>query len=96
MLNQEQEAEKPVEEEKKDDRPMVVITGVHSYHGALTCREFIRDGGFRVKGTLRSMDHEAKITPIKEAFDDEDFDKLILKECDVEKPEDLKKVFKDA
>jgi thioester reductase-like protein len=46
----------------------VTLTGITGYIGAETCLQFLKDGGFRVRGTVRDKKNEAKITPIREAF----------------------------
>jgi nucleoside-diphosphate-sugar epimerase len=47
-----------------------VITGVNGYLGAHTCLLFLKDGGFRVRGTVRDKDNDAKVDPLKAAFGD--------------------------
>ena len=36
-----------------DQRPLVTITGVSGYVGSQTCLAFLKDGTFRVRGTVR-------------------------------------------
>ena len=52
------------------DRPIVTITGITGYLGAETCLQYLQDGGFRVRGTVRDRTSEAKVAPIREAFGD--------------------------
>ena len=51
-------------------RPVVTITGVSGYIGSQICLLFLKEGGYRVKGTVRSKNNEKKIEPIKKAFGD--------------------------
>ena len=37
-------------------KPLVVITGITGYLGMFVCRDFLKDGGFRVRGTVRNKD----------------------------------------
>ena len=52
------------------DKPIVTITGITGYLGAETCKVFLEDGGYRVRGTVRDKSNEAKVAPIREAFGD--------------------------
>eukprot|EP00121_Abeoforma_whisleri_P004445 Awhi_evm1s4020 len=47
-------------------KPLVVITGVSGYLGSHVCLQFLKDGSYRVRGTVRSTSNEAKIKPLKE------------------------------
>ena len=42
-------------------KPRVTITGVTGYLGCLVARLFLRDGGYRVRGTVRNLDNDEKI-----------------------------------
>ena len=37
------------------EKPLVTITGVTGYLGSHTCLAFLKDGSFRVRGTVRSL-----------------------------------------
>ena len=58
------------------------MTGISGFIGAETCLQFLKDGGFRVRGTVRDKRNEAKVAPIREAFG-EYFDQLELVEADL-------------
>jgi len=58
------------------------LTGISGFIGAETCLQFLKDGGFRVRGTVRDKRNEAKVAPIREAFG-EYFDQLELVEADL-------------
>ncbi len=75
-----------VENKKK---PVVLITGVSGYLGSHIALEFLKDGGFTVRGTVRDLNNEKKITPLRQAFS-ELFDQLTLVEADLE---DLHSIF---
>ena len=49
---------------------------------------FLQDGGFRVRGTVRDKNNEAKIGPIREAFG-EHFNSLEIVEADLMNEESL-------
>ena len=68
-----------VEEQQK---PLVTITGVTGYIGAHVCLLFLKDGSFRVRGTVRSKANAARVEPLKKAFG-ELFDQLELVEADL-------------
>ena len=50
------------------EKPLVTITGVSGYLGSQTALVFLKDGNYRVRGTVRSTTNEAKINPIKTGF----------------------------
>ena len=50
------------------EKPIVTLTGITGYIGSHTCLQFLQDGGFRVRGTVRDKTNEAKLAPIREAF----------------------------
>jgi len=50
------------------NKPIVTLTGITGYIGAETCLQFLRDGSFRVRGTVRDRNNEAKVAPIRESF----------------------------
>ena len=60
-----------------EGKPTVVITGISGFLGSWVCLKFLENGGFRVKGTVRSTTNEAKIAPLREAFGDK-FNDLTL------------------
>ena len=64
------------------DKPIVTITGITGYVGAVTTKMFLEDGSFRVRGTVRSKNSEAKLAPVREAFG-EHFANLELVEADL-------------
>jgi len=44
-----------------DNQELVVITGVSGFVGAWVCKVFLEHGGFKVRGTVRSLSNESKI-----------------------------------
>ena len=46
------------------DKPLVTITGVTGFLGAHTAAYFLKDGGFRVRGTVRSLSNSTKIASV--------------------------------
>ena len=49
-------------------KPIVTLTGVTGYIGSMVCKLFLEDGGYRVRGTVRDKNNQAKLAPLKEAF----------------------------
>lgn len=47
------------------EKPLVTITGISGYIGAETTLQFLRDGGFRIRGTVRDMNNQAKLEPLR-------------------------------
>ena len=66
-----------------DERPLVVITGVSGNVGSHVTLMFLQDGGYRVRGTVRNPNDEAKVAPIRQAFGDELFNKMELVQADL-------------
>ena len=64
------------------NKPIVTITGVTGYLGAHVCLLFLKDGRYRVRGTVRNTKNATKIDPIKKSFG-ELFNKLELVEADL-------------
>jgi len=79
----------------EDTPPIVLITGVTGYLGAHVADVFLNDGGFRVKGTVRSTKNPAKIEPLKKALGDK-FEQLELIEADLLDEDSLVRACKDA
>ena len=69
-------------------KPVVTITGISGYLGAQVCLAFLKDGSYRVRGTVRSTKNPKKIEPLKKAFK-QYFDKLELAEADLLDEESL-------
>lgn len=69
-------------------KPLVTITGISGYLGAHCAQVFLKDGSYRVRGTVRSTSNEAKIKPIKDAFGGL-FDQLELVEADLNNEESI-------
>lgn len=65
-----------------DEKPLVVITGVTGYLGSQTCLSFLRDGSYRVRGTVRSTSNQSKLQPLRDGFGDL-FSQLELAEADL-------------
>ena len=64
------------------DKPLVTITGISGFIGAEVCLAFLNDGGFKVRGTVRSKTNDSKIDPLKKAFK-EKFNQLEIVEADL-------------
>lgn len=65
----------------EDKRPLVTITGVSGYVGSQTCLAFLKDGTYRVRGTIRGRDSKTKIRQLKETFGEEYFSQLEIVEA---------------
>ena len=65
-----------------EGKPIVTITGISGYVGAQTCLYFLKNGSFKVRGTVRSTKNPSKIDPLRKAFG-EYFDQLELVEADL-------------
>ena len=48
-----------------EEKPIVTITGITGFLGSWTCLKYLEDGGFRVRGTVRDRNNEAKVAPIR-------------------------------
>ena len=70
--------------------PTVLITGVSGYLGSHVAHVFLKDGGYKVIGTVRDTKNAKKIEPLRKAFG-ELFEKMTLVEADLEKKETILK-----
>ena len=80
---------------EESSKPIVVITGVSGYIGSQVCHYFLKNGGFRVRGTVRDKDSEEKIAPLKVAFG-ESFKNLELRNANLNDEESLDKAIEGA
>ena len=63
-------------------KPLVTITGITGYLGSQVCLYYLKDGSFRVRGTVRSKANATKMDPIKKHFG-ELFNELEIVEADL-------------
>ena len=68
--------------EASDSRPIVTVTGITGYIGSHVGLNLLRDGSYRVRGTVRSKTNVAKIDPLRKAYG-ELFEQLELVEADL-------------
>ena len=78
-----------------ENKPIVVITGVSGYLGSRVCYDFLLDGSFTVRGTVRDKNSDNKINPLKEAFGAY-FSKLELINVDLLDSESISNAIKGA
>ena len=64
------------------EKPLVTITGLDGFVGPHTALEFIKDGNYRVRATVRKNADEGKMSAIKDAYGS-DFDKLEIVEAEL-------------
>ena len=64
------------------NKPIVTITGITGYIGSLTCLYFLKDGSYRVRGTVRNKNNAKKMDPLRKAFG-ELFNELEIVEADM-------------
>ena len=69
-------------------KPLVTITGISGYLGSHVCLQFLKSGKYRVRGTVRNKDDEAKMADLKEAFGAL-FSKLELRNADLMNAESI-------
>ena len=70
------------------DKPIVTITGISGYIGSHVTLMFLQNGNYRVRGTVRDKNSEAKLAPLRESFGDL-FNQLELVEADLLNEESL-------
>jgi nucleoside-diphosphate-sugar epimerase len=76
--------------------PTVVITGITGFIGSRVCHTFLKHGGFKVRGTVRSTKNPAKMEPLKKAYGEELFAQLELVEADLLNEESMFKAIEGA
>jgi dihydroflavonol-4-reductase len=70
------------------DKPIMTLTGISGYIGSVTALQLLQDGSYKIRGTVRDKNNEAKIAPLREAFGDL-FNQLELVEADLLNEESL-------
>ena len=50
------------------DKPLALITGVTGFVGSQVAHTFLSNGGFKVRGTVRSTKNPAKMEPLKKSL----------------------------
>ena len=53
-------------EEPEDDIPIVLVTGASGYLSSHITKQLLEQGRFRVRGTVRSLENEKKVKPLRE------------------------------
>ena len=79
-----------------DHRPLVTITGVSGYVGSQTCLAFLKDGTFRVRGTIRGRNSRSKINNLRETFGNEYFSQLEIVEANLQNEVSLMYAIEDS
>ena len=73
----------------------VTITGITGFLGAHVCLLFLKDGGFKVRGTVRDLNNQKKLAPLQKAFG-EYFNKLELVQAELSDAESIDKAIEGA
>ena len=68
--------------ESGDSRPIVTVTGISGYVGSHVALRLLKDGSYRVRGTVRNKNNAEKIDPLRLAFG-ELFGQVELVEADL-------------
>ena len=79
-----------------EDKPLVVITGITGYVGSQVCHSFLKNGEFRVRGTVRDTTNTKKMQPLIKAYGQEMFDTIELVEADLRDEESMIKAMAGA
>ena len=61
----------------------MTITGISGFIGGHVALQCIQDGGYRIRGTVRDKNNEAKIAPLRDAFGEKVFNQIELVEADL-------------
>lgn len=59
--------------QSNQEKPLVVITGITGFVGAHVAYVFLKDGRFRVRGTVRDLGDSIKLNPVRKAFGEDLF-----------------------
>ena len=83
-------------EANPDSRPIVTVTGISGFLGSHVGLQALQDGGYRVRGTVRSKNNADKIEPLRQNFGEELFSQLDLVEADLTDAESLRKAIEGS
>ena len=81
--------------QKGTDKPLVTITGINGNVGSHVCLNYLKDGGYRVRGTVRGINDMEKLGPIKDSFG-ELWDELELVEMELSDDAQVDKAIEGA
>ena len=73
-----------------------MITGSSGYIGSHVTLQFLQDGTYRVRGTVRDLENQAKIDPIRQAFGEELFGQLELVQADLNDEDSMTRAIEGA
>ena len=73
------------------EKPIVTITGITGFLGSRVCHEFLLDGGYQVRGTVRDKTNMKKMQPLIDAFGEELYYQIDLREADLMNDESMAK-----
>ena len=71
-------------------KPRVLITGISGYLGSHVCNEFLKDGTYKVVGSVRDKTNEKKVKPLRDAYGPL-FEQIELVELDLTNEESILK-----
>jgi len=74
----------------------VTITGITGFLGAHVCSLFLKDGSYKVRGTVRDPNNEKKIGPVKAAFGADLFGQLELAKADLLNAESIREAIRGS
>ena len=72
-------------EEPEDDVPIALVTGASGYLASHIIKQLLGQGRFRVRGTVRSLENEKKVKPVRELVSEPKY-QLRLIEADLLNP----------
>ena len=81
--------------ESREEKPLVTITGVTGYLGSAIAHDFLKDGNYRVRGTVRNKKNDKKINPLKIGLG-EHYEYIELVEADLNDAQSLDKAVEGA
>ena len=70
-------------------KPVVVITGVTGFIGSHILEQFVRDGSYEVRGTVRDKNNQEKLEPLRKALGDALFKQVKFANADLLDPSSI-------
>ena len=74
----------------------VVITGITGFLGSRVCLDFLLDGSFNVKGTVRDINNKERLVPIVKAYGEKLASELKIVSADLCDEESIDKAIEGA
>ena len=80
-----------IQDDEENKKPLLLITGIYTFLGAWVCKKALDEyPQYRIRGTVENNKSKRVLKNLRNAFGDEDMERLEIINCKMGKIEDLK------